>query len=822
MNSINVMVVEDDPNSARFIMHTLEHYSYRVSCLVTTGVAAIENAATHRPDIILMDIMLEGRIDGVEAARQIHRRFRIPIIYLTAYSADVLVERAKTSGAFCYLLKPFKEVELHATIQMVLNRYKAEQLQESEDRFLLMAEWSPMMIWMTSPYQDRTFVNKQLLKFIGKSTEKQLGFGWLENIHPDDYDRYRQTLRNAHQLKKHFTCDYRIKRVDGNYSWVRDQANPRLYSDGQFAGLIGITLDINDQKQTEHTFEMQLQRVQSLYGLTTAKTTNFEAQFIESLKVGVRLVGLDVGVLFDDNFPTPRILYSYIAAPSMDTSIEAILHPLELLEFTNNNDPLAIHNLMESSYYPHLEEAAPQVGCCLSIPLLLGVQRLGTLSFFGFAARDHAFSSVDMEMLKFLGLCIGGVLARQVTENTLNEFNQDLTRHHGELNDTKIELNVTHQRLQETNQYALRILSLVGQQVGSTLHGVSGFTTLLKDEFYGSLNDKQKECIEQINKGANHLLAMIGSLSDLYKVNMRTITFEMKQLNLAEVIETVQKSMQSGIVEKELKVNVAIADPEKLYVNGDLQRVKQILAALLNNAIKYSPTGGEITIRGEMAEDNMVYIEIGDQGVGIPEDKLEFLFSEFYHVDPIRDNQMGGIGIGLALARHLVELHSGKIGYKHGEDKGSLFWVRLPCSLNLATGRKAPGEPEINEQAPEAGHRVLVVDDNEMNLAILVEMLMIEHYTVLVAKNGAEAIEMAEKNNPELILMDLFMPVMDGFEATRYLRAQEKYKNLPIVAISASADQQTIDDSLAAGCTEHLAKPVQLKHLFELLRRIFK
>jgi signal transduction histidine kinase/CheY-like chemotaxis protein len=447
---------------------------------------------------------------------------------------------------------------------------------------------------------------------------------------------------------------------------------------------------------------------------------------------------------------------------------------------------------------------------------------MGTLSFFGIEPRSQPFNAIDLEMLKFLGLCIGGFLVREFTEKALNDVNKDLHRNQGELNETIIELNVTHMRLQETKQYALRILSLVGQQVGSTLHGISGFTTLLKDEFYGVLNGKQTECIEQINKGANHLLTMVNDLSDLYKVNLGTITIQINELKLAELVENVLAAMQAKISIKALKVKVDLPDPEELIVSGDEKRVKQLITILVSNAVKYSPNAGQITITAVVADDNMVKLTITDQGGGIPEEKQKMLFTEFYQVDPVRDSQMGGIGIGLALARHLVELHNGTIGFTNAPEKGSIFWVTLPSKLNiLTTPTSAINVTTTSEPVGTSSHRILVVDDNEMNLSIMVDMLMLEHHNIHVAKNGAEAIEMAELHQPELILMDLFMPIMDGFEATRRLRAQEKFKHLPIIAVSASADQQTIKDSLAAGCTEHLAKPVKLKHLFDLLRRIF-
>ena len=183
----------------------------------------------------------------------------------------------------------------------------------------------------------------------------------------------------------------------------------------------------------------------------------------------------------------------------------------------------------------------------------------------------------------------------------------------------------------------------------------------------------------------------------------------------------------------------------------------------------------------------------------------------------MRDEQLGGTGIGLALTRRLVELHGGTIGVESKLGSGSTFWFTLP--LKRKTGDE-PARVEETQDIPWAnlkGKRILVVEDNEVNIAMLIDMLSIKELNVVVARNGVEAIEMASSFNPDLILMDYKMPVMDGFEATRRLRKMDQFAELPIVALTASAGVEAESLCMEAGCTAHLAKPVQSAEIYQAL-----
>ena len=197
----------------------------------------------------------------------------------------------------------------------------------------------------------------------------------------------------------------------------------------------------------------------------------------------------------------------------------------------------------------------------------------------------------------------------------------------------------------------------------------------------------------------------------------------------------------------------------------------------------------------------------------------EKIFDEFHQLDRTRYEELGGTGIGLALARRLVELHGGKIGVESEKGKGSTFWFTLP-DRSLAEKK---GGAEKSDIADETGypnnHRILVAEDNPANLAMVLDMLSIHDHEAFVAKNGQEAVDLAQSSKPELILMDIRMPVMDGLEATRRLRAKPEFSDIPIIALTASVAEESREKYVEAGFTCHLPKPIQSKELFSMLKR---
>ena len=310
---------------------------------------------------------------------------------------------------------------------------------------------------------------------------------------------------------------------------------------------------------------------------------------------------------------------------------------------------------------------------------------------------------------------------------------------------------------------------------------------------------------------------LINDLLDVAKIDAGEMKLIIAECLPEECFPAVISMIKSQLDKKNIKIEPCI-DPSVKVIFCDIRKVKQIMINLLSNAIKYTPAGGVIKV-DVMAEDNHTKIFVTDKGIGISEANQKLIFDEFLQVDRARDEALGGIGIGLALTRRLVELHGGDIGVQSKLGEGSTFWFTLPMrqadSVETPLDENSVQEENVNP----TGKRILVVEDNEVNLSMVLDMLTIHAHEVFVARNGKEALDLAQSSNPDLILMDIRMPVMDGLEATKILKANSDTSHIPIIALTASVGEISVEKCMSAGCQEHLAKPISSKSLFSILQK---
>lgn len=408
------------------------------------------------------------------------------------------------------------------------------------------------------------------------------------------------------------------------------------------------------------------------------------------------------------------------------------------------------------------------------------------------------------------------ITERKYFEHELEEKQNKLELRTQELRESLKKTEAANFLLLESNKAKNKFLSTMSHELRTPLNGIIGLADILTGKYFGILNNKQIEYVKQINDCGKHLLALISDILDVAKIDAGAMELEINEIAPDEFIDATVAMVSAQFNKKRIKVTIII-DKKISVIIADRRKCKQIMFNLLSNACKYTPEGGRVDIKAYKKEDAGIRVEVTDTGIGIEEKDIDKIFSEFYQAERVRDEQLGGMGIGLALTRRLVDLHGGNIGVKSSPGKGSCFWFTLPQKNKYREEDVVLVKEERKEGVIPTANRILVVEDNEVSLAMIVDMLKIHNHKIMVARNGEEAIAIATKEKPELILMDIMMPVMDGIEATKRLRTIADFANIPIIALTASTGDEAARKQIEAGCDAHLAKPIRMNELFAII-----
>lgn len=389
-------------------------------------------------------------------------------------------------------------------------------------------------------------------------------------------------------------------------------------------------------------------------------------------------------------------------------------------------------------------------------------------------------------------------------------------------------LQAANQQLEHVAKMKDEFFASMSHELRTPLNAIIGLSQALTADAYGEIAPAHTRPIHLINESGQHLLDLINDILDVSKIEAGKFSLDKERVHVASICAMSVGMVKQAANDKQIEVTMH-DDPDVQFLEADPRRLKQILVNLLSNAVKFTPERGKVSLRvkGD-AERKFVYFVVSDTGIGIANEQMEQLFEPFVQLDSRLARQYNGTGLGLALVQRLTNLHGGRVSVKSEEGKGSQFVIALPWVVD--SGQKVDvgidwlvDSADVVAAQPEESSAelppplVLLAEDNDINIATLYDFLEFRGCRIIVAHDGVEAIKMAKKHLPDLILMDVQMPNMDGLEATRHLRDDDATSEIPIIALTGLAMSGDRDRCLAAGASDYLSKPFQLDDLIDTM-----
>ena len=629
------------------------------------------------------------------------------------------------------------------------------------------------MVWEADADTERfLFVSEGAERLFGYSMSEwrtDRGSFWAAHLHPDDREHCARTTLEARGAGRDHELEYRLVRADGSTAWVRDQVHMVRDDAGAVVKMRGITTDITEQYRAENALRHSEDRLRLA---------------LDAGQLGIWDLAPGTGeFLFSDK--CYDLLEVPAGTPMTYDSFLALIHP---------DDRERVRE------YSQMVFRGDGPGDCeieYRIDLPHGRERW-------LASRGRSHCDMTGRPIRIIGTMTD--ITRRVQSQ--REFERLLAQ-----------LTAEKLRAEQASRAKDEFLAMLGHELRNPLAPIQTALELMALRQAGV--PTREESI--IRRQVNYLIGLVDDLLDVSRITSGQVSLTRKRVDLADLVEQALE-MTSPLFEQRRHVLTVDVPRDVLCLNGDESRLTQVVANLLDNAARYTPPGGRVTVSARRRDDQAI-LEVVDSGVGIASDLLPRVFDLFVQAQRAPDRAEGGLGIGLTMVRTLVRMHGGEVSVHSNRPTGTVFEVKLPLLPEGAvetTARDIWSKPlarQAQHAQPERRDRqsaILVVDDNQDAADLLAEVLRDQGHDVLVAHDGAQALESLAGFRPQVAILDIGLPVMDGYELAMALRKRLGPK-LRLLAVTGYGQERDRARSHDVGFEKHFVKPVALTDLLDAI-----
>ncbi|MCU0625127.1 MAG: PAS domain-containing protein [Gemmatimonadaceae bacterium] len=631
----------------------------------------------------------------------------------------------------------------------VTTRVEAQlALAESERRFRVMADELPQIVWVHDETGKLRFVNRTYCAFFGIPAEEATGDNWIPLTHPDDSVPYVQAFEAAVRDRTPFRAQLRVRDARGDWRWIDSYARPHFDDAGRYLGHVGTSVDVTADREAAAE-RAELARQRQL-ALDAARLAWWSLDAATGRIAGdARL--RDIFGLPDDALIDVERFYARVPADDRDRVRAVMATAMDPAEGTPF---VTVHRVQHPTRGLRWVEATGRA--------------------------DFAVDAAGRRTLRSLVGTVADVTEREAAAAALREADR---------------------RKDD-------FLAVLAHELRNPLAPVRHAVELLRRADASPAAAARAR--EIIGRQVAHMTHLIDDLLDVSRIARGLVQLRTAPVDLRDIARAAVESYRAGFDAAGVRLRVELPD-QPLPIDGDATRLAQVVANLLHNAEKFTPRDGVVTVR--VVEDGAdVRLEVRDTGIGIAPALLPHLFTPFSQAEQGLDRSHGGLGLGLALVRGLVELHGGRVTARSdGTGQGTTMTVTLPRRTRAAAVA-LPGAPMPTSAS--FARRVLVVEDNRDAAEMLRALLESAGHTVCVTHDGDSGVAAARSWSPDVVLCDIGLPgALDGYAVARLLRADPALAAVPLVALSGYGRTQDRERALSAGFDHHLVKPVDLATL---------